>query len=360
MRSILVTGGAGFIGSHLVRHALKQVTTRVVNLDKLTYAGNLHLLADLADEPRHVFNQGDIADSDLVRSLLAEHRPAAVVNLAAETHVDRSIDEPARFVATNVVGTARLLETILQYWQTLGDQARTSFRFLHVSTDEVFGSLGDSGQFNEASPVAPNSPYAASKAAADHFVRAYHQTYGLPTLITNSSNNYGPGQFPEKLVPLAILAAINGQPIPLYGDGRQVRDWLHVEDHCQGLLATLERGAPGETYCFGGACEHTNLSLVEMVCHIVDQLQPNNAPAAARIRFVEDRPGHDRRYAMDASKAHDKLRWRPGRDFEAGLHDTVRWYFNNRAWISGIGSDDHRGERLGRRTAGGGRSETLP
>ncbi len=347
MRTILVTGGAGFIGSCLVRQLAGHRIARIVNLDKLTYAGHLESLAAVRDDPRCVFVRGDIADVALIGALLAEHQPEAIVNLAAETHVDRSIDTPTPFVETNVVGTARLLETTLRYWQSLAPGERETFRFLHVSTDEVFGSLGATGRFSESSPAAPNSPYAASKAAGDHFVRAYHHTYGLPTLLIHCSNNYGPYQFPEKLVPLAILAAVEGRPIPLYGDGQQLRDWLHVEDHCQGLLAALEYGQPGDTYCFGSEIERTNLSVVESLCRIVDELCPPAAPSAERIQFVADRLGHDCRYAIDTTKARRELKWQPRRDFESGLRQTVEWYLQHQAWVQQVSRGVYGGERLG-------------
>ena len=347
MQTILITGGAGFIGGCLVRQVLAAGETRVVNLDKLTYAGNLDSLAGVRDNARYVFVQGDIGDQPLVGRLLDEYRPAAIVNLAAETHVDRSIDSPAAFIETNVLGTARLLAAALVYWQALDAAGQGAFRFLHVSTDEVFGSLGDSGRFTEASPPLPNSPYAASKAAGDHFVRAYHRTYGLPTLVTNCSNNYGPYQFPEKLVPLVTLAAAEGRAIPIYGDGQQVRDWLHVEDHCQGLLAALRHGEPGEMYCLGADAERTNLQIVEAICRIVDELRPEMAPTAERIQFVEDRPGHDRRYAIDPSKARAALGWRPTHDLDFGLRETVRWYLEHPEWVERVTSGGYRGERLG-------------
>ena len=347
MRSILVTGGAGFIGSCLVRRLLERGHERVVNLDKLTYAGNLDSLAAVRHDPRHVFIQGDIADEALVGALLEEHRPAAILNLAAESHVDRSIDDPAAFVETNVLGTCRLLEAARRYWSNLSAPESAAFRFLHVSTDEVYGALGPSGRSLESSPTAPNSPYAASKAAADEFVRAYYQTYGLPTITTNSSNNYGPYQFPEKLVPLMILAALEGKPLPIYGDGRQVRQWLFVEDHCHGLLAALLHGRPGEVYNLGGECERTNLQTVETICRIVDELRPELTPTNARITHVDDRPGHDRRYALDSSKAHRELAWQPSHDFEAGLRQTVLWYLDNPVWVERVTSGVYRGERLG-------------
>lgn len=359
METILVTGGAGFIGSNFVRQWLASFSAeeacRLVNLDKLTYAGNLDSLAGCLDDPRHVFVQGDIGDRPLVDRLLAEYRPRAVVNFAAESHVDRSIDGPEAFVQTNVVGTFRLLEAARKHWSGLPETERAAFRFLHVSTDEVYGSLGPEGRFTETTPCAPNSPYSASKAASDHFVRAYHHTYGLPTLITNCSNNYGPYQFPEKLIPLMILNALEGKPLPVYGDGRQVRDWLFVEDHCRAVRAVLARGIPGEVYNIGGDCERTNLEVVETLCEIVDRLRPGlpHAPCRSLITFVTDRPGHDRRYAIDASKIRQQLGWRPQEDFRSGLERTVRWYLENRPWIQRITSGKYRGERLGLGGVGG-------
>lgn len=347
MRSILITGGAGFIGSSLVRQLVGAGQYRVVTFDKLTYAGNLDSLADVFQVPHHAFVWGDIADRQLVANLLVEHRPAAIINLAAETHVDRSIDSPEAFVQTNVVGTWRLLEATRDYWQSLPAAEQASFRFLHVSTDEVYGSIAAPDRASEDSPLAPNSPYAASKAAADQFVRAYQRTYGLPTITTRSSNNYGPFQFPEKLIPLMILAAVSGRKLPLYGDGQHVRDWLHASDHGEGLLATLERGRPGEVYNLGGDCQRTNLKVVQSICRIVDELRPDVAAAANRLEFVADRPGHDRRYALDSGKAQRELSWRPRYDLESGLRATVAWYLSHPDWIERITSGKYRGERLG-------------
>jgi dTDP-glucose 4,6-dehydratase len=348
MPPILVAGGVGFIGGHFVRQWVGEGLGLVVNLDKLTYAANLESLSDVLDDPRHVFVEGDICDSPLVARLLAEHRPGTIVNFAAESHVDRSIDGPAEFVQTNVVGTFRLLEAARQYWSTLAEPARSRFRFLHVSTDEVYGSLGPVGKFSETTPYAPNSPYAASKAAGDHFVRAYHHTYGLPTLITHGTNNYGPYQFPEKLIPLMIVNAVAGKPLPVYGDGRQVRDWLYVGDHCRAIRLVLAEGVPGEVYTIGGNCERTNLEVVRTIAALVDRLRPElpHRPCTRLIRFVDDRPGHDRRYAVDASKIQRDLGWTALTDIESGLEQTVRWYLDNQAWVQRISSGAYR-ERLG-------------
>ena len=325
---LLVTGGAGFIGANFVLHAIAATGEAVVNLDKLTYAGSLENLAPLAGDARHDFVRGDICDRALVRRLLAERRPRAIVHFAAESHVDRSIEGPADFVQTNVVGTFSLLEEAAAHWKSLEAAERARFRFLHVSTDEVYGSLAPGEPaFSEARPYAPNSPYSASKAAADHLVRAYHVTYGLPTLTTNCSNNYGPRQLAEKLIPLMITNALAGKPLPVYGDGKNVRDWLYVEDHCTALLAVLGKGRAGETYNIGARCEKDNLELVKGVCALLDQMRPRAAGRYEElIRFVTDRPGHDRRYAIDASKITRELGWRPAQDFESGLRKTVEWY----------------------------------
>lgn len=349
MSSILVTGGAGFIGSALVRHLVAHERRRVVNLDKLTYAGNLDSLESVLDDANHVFVEGDIADRRLVAELLETHQPTAIVNLAAESHVDRSIDEPAPFLQTNVLGAFELLEAARQYWSRLAEPARRAFRFLHVSTDEVYGSLGPDGCFTESTPYAPNSPYSASKAAADHFVRAFHHTYGLPTITTNCSNNYGPCQFPEKLVPLVIQNAIEGKPLPVYGDGGNVRDWLYVEDHCRALAAALGRGKPGEVYNIGGDYQRTNLAIVEALCEAIDELCPHlpHRPCRDLITFVEDRPGHDRRYAIDAGKARRELDWHAQVDLHTGLRLTVEWYVGHAQWVKRVTSGSYRGERLG-------------
>ncbi len=349
MATILVTGGAGFIGGCFVRQWLAEENDTIVNLDKLTYAGNLDSLDPVAGNPRHVFVQGDICDTVLVEQLLAEHRPRAIVNFAAESHVDRSIDGPAEFVQTNVVGTFTLLDAARKYWTTLAPRARDKFRFLQVSTDEVYGALGATGLFTESMPYSPNSPYSASKASCDHFVRAYHHTYGMPTLITNCSNNYGPYQFPEKLIPLMIMNAIEGKPLPLYGDGRQVRDWLFVEDHCHAIRQVLAAAAPGEVYNVGGNCERTNRAVVETICAAIDERLPNlrHAPCHSLVTYVTDRPGHDRRYAIDASKIQRDLGWQPQQDFETGMALTVDWYLSNRRWVNRVTTGTYRRQRLG-------------
>ncbi|MDD2420867.1 MAG: dTDP-glucose 4,6-dehydratase [Heliobacteriaceae bacterium] len=342
MKTILVTGGAGFIGCNFIRHGLLHTGELIVNLDRLTYAGNQASLAPIFDHPRHHFVQGDITNSALVRKLLQNHKPAAIVHLAAESHVDRSIRGPFPFVQTNIVGTFRLLETVRRYWLTLPAGEQADFRFLHVSTDEVYGSLLPTEEaFTETSLYAPNSPYAASKAAADHLARAYHQTYGLPVLITHCSNNYGPYQYPEKLIPLMILRAIAGQPLPVYGDGRQVRDWLYVADHCRALQLVLAQGRPGLTYNIGGNTEKTNLSIVHHLCDLLDELHPRPDGKTYRhqITFVTDRPGHDRRYAVNTAKIRQELGWQPRESFPTGLRRTVKWYLANKEWchtISGL------------------------
>ena len=340
---ILVTGGAGFIGSNFVLDWIATEGTPVVNLDKLTYAGNPANLAALKDDARHIFAHGDINDRTLVAKLLQQHRPRAIVHFAAESHVDRSIHGPGEFVQTNVVGTFSLLEETRAYWSALDAEARKNFRFLHVSTDEVYGSLGmDDPAFSETTPYAPNSPYAASKAGSDHLVRAYHHTYGLPTVTTNCSNNYGPLQFPEKLIPLMILNALSGKPLPVYGDGKNVRDWLYVGDHCSGIRAALARGRPGETYNIGGNSEKTNLEVVHALCATLDSLYPAGAPHEKLIQFVKDRPGHDRRYAINADKIKHELGWAPQEKFDHGLRKTVDWYLNNSDWIRGVTSGEYR------------------
>jgi dTDP-glucose 4,6-dehydratase len=349
MRSLLITGGVGFIGSNLVRYALDHTPDRLVIVDKLTYAGSLLNLDEPLKDPRVVFVKADIADRDAMTRVFADHQPTAVLNLAAETHVDRSIDGPRPFIDTNLVGTFVLLEAARAHVTSLRPEAAAAFRFLHVSTDEVYGTLGADGLFSEETPYAPNSPYAASKAGADHLVRAYHHTYGLQTVITNCSNNYGPYQFPEKLMPLMILNAIDERPLPIYGDGGNVRDWLHVEDHCAGLLLALERGRAGEKYNIGGGNERTNLEIVDRICAIVDELRPG-AQSRARLKtFVADRPGHDRRYAIDASRIRRELAWAPRHTFEAGLRETVRWYLGHRDWCEQVQAGRYDRERLGLR-----------
>jgi dTDP-glucose 4,6-dehydratase len=359
MQTLLITGGAGFIGANLVQYALRTTAARAIVVDKLTYASNPRALELLVREPRVTFVKADIADEAAISSVFADHAPTAVLNLAAETHVDRSIDGPKAFVETNLVGTFVLLERARAYIRTLPDPAR--FRFLHVSTDEVFGTLGDEGLFSESSPYAPNSPYAASKAGADHLVRSYHETYGLPTLITNCSNNYGPFQHPEKLIPLMILNALEGRRLPIYGDGGNVRDWLHVEDHCAAIMRVLEAGRPGQSYNVGASNEQSNLSLVGHLCAALEAVVPasaNPALQAAGVRryddlkvFVRDRPGHDRRYAVDATRLRRELGWQPTRTFEAGLLDTVQWYVAHRGWFA-PGASGYDRERLGLGTAG--------
>jgi len=350
MRTLLVTGGAGFIGGEFVRQVLREeAATKVVNLDKLTYAGNLDSLAEFAGEARHQFVQGDICDTALVKSLLAEHKPAAVVHFAAESHVDRSIDGPRIFLETNVIGTFNLLQEARGFWNSLEAAPKGTFRFLHVSTDEVYGSLGDTGLFEETTPYDPHSPYSASKAASDHFVNAYHHTYGLPTLMTNCSNNYGPYQFPEKLIPLMILNALEGKPLPVYGDGANVRDWLYVGDHCRAIRRVLEAGRVGQTYNVGGNSERRNIDVVKTICRIVDELKPGlpHSPCESLITYVADRPGHDRRYAIDATKIAEELGWKPSVTFEEGIRDTVAWYLANAEWIDRVQSGAYRRERLG-------------
>ena len=347
MATLLITGGAGFIGSNLVRHALDRTADRLVVVDKLTYAGSLLNLERPLADPRVTFVRADIADRAAMTRVFDEARPEAVVNLAAETHVDRSIDSPHPFVDTNIVGTFVLLETARQFTARLDARARAGFRFLHVSTDEVYGTLGASGLFTEETAYAPNSPYAASKASADHLVRAYFHTYGLPVLITNCSNNYGPFQFPEKLIPLMILNALDWRPLPIYGDGGNVRDWLHVDDHCAGILLALRNGRPGEKYNIGGGNERTNLEIVDRVCDLVDEAAPGAAGHRALKTFVPDRPGHDRRYAIDAGKIRRDLGWAPRYTFEDGLKDTVRWYLEHRDWCNAVQSGRYDRQRLG-------------
>jgi dTDP-glucose 4,6-dehydratase len=341
--TILVTGGAGFIGSNFVLDWIAAVGEPVVNLDKLTYAGNLANLNSLANDARHVFVRGDITDAALLRRLLAEHRPRAVVHFAAESHVDRSIHGPAAFVHTNMVGTFELLEASREYWLSLAGPEKAAFRFLHVSTDEVYGTLRDTDPaFSETTPYAPNSPYSASKAGSDHLVRAYHHTYGFPSVTTNCSNNYGPYQFPEKLIPLMIANALEGKPLPVYGDGRQIRDWLYVGDHCEAIRVALASGRPGETYNIGGNSEKRNLEVVHAICDALDVVRQHPGGHHKLITFVADRPGHDRRYAIDASKIRGELGWKPRETFESGLAKTVRWYLDNAAWVAQVRSGEYR------------------
>jgi dTDP-glucose 4,6-dehydratase len=342
---ILVTGAAGFIGANFVLDWVAQSQEPVVNLDKLTYAGNPENLASLQGNPGHIFVQGDIGDRSLVDRLLAEHKPRAVVNFAAESHVDRSIHGPEDFIQTNVVGTFHLLESVRAYWGFLEDEAKSAFRFLHVSTDEVYGTLGpNDAPFTETTPYTPNSPYSASKAASDHLVRAYHHTYGLPVLTTNCSNNYGPYHFPEKLIPLMIVNALAGKPLPVYGDGMQVRDWLFVKDHCSAIRRVLEAGATGETYNVGGWNEKPNIEIVKTVCALLDDLRPraDGQSYTTQITYVKDRPGHDRRYAIDATKIHRELGWKPAETFDTGIRKTVQWYLDHPDWVAHVQSGDYR------------------
>ena len=355
--TLLITGGAGFIGSNLVRHALEHTPDQLVIIDKLTYAGSLLNLEEALADRRVRFVQADIADRDAMRQVFAEVQPAAVLNLAAETHVDRSIDGPRPFIDTNIVGTFVLLETARHFVAALPEAGRGSFRFLHVSTDEVYGTLGASGQFSEETPYAPNSPYAASKASADHLVRAYFHTFGLPVLLTNCSNNYGPYQFPEKLIPLVVLNALEGRPLPIYGDGGNIRDWLHVDDHCAGILQVLHRGRCGEKYNIGGGSERSNLQVVDLICDALEARRPAAANTSlarhnvtgyrALKTFVADRPGHDRRYAIDATKIHRELGWTSRHSFEDGLRETVDWYLEHRDWCEAIQAGRYDRERLG-------------
>jgi dTDP-glucose 4,6-dehydratase len=346
---ILVTGGAGFIGANFVLDWLAQSDEAIINLDALTYAGNLQNLASLAADRRHIFVHGDIGDAKLVSSLLNEHKPRAVINFAAESHVDRSIHGPEDFIQTNIVGTFRLLEAVRAYWSGLKDETKQGFRFLHVSTDEVYGSLAkDEPAFSETRRYEPNSPYSASKAASDHLVRAYHHTYGLPVLTTNCSNNYGPYHFPEKLIPLMIVNALAGKPLPVYGDGQQIRDWLYVKDHCSAVRRVLEAGRVGEVYNIGGCNEKPNIDIVHTICALLDELRPLSTTHyplptyRSLITYVADRPGHDRRYAIDAGKIEHELGWRPAETFETGIRKTVQWYLDNQSWVSNVQSGAYR------------------
>lgn len=348
--TIIVTGGAGFIGGNFVLDWIKAGLGTVINLDKLTYAGNLENLSDIEGNPEHVFVHGDIGDRELLAKLLAEHKPRAVINFAAESHVDRSIHGPEDFIQTNVVGTFHLLEEVRAYWNALvaanpEEKTNPQFRFLHVSTDEVYGTLGPNDPaFTETTPYAPNSPYSASKAASDHLVRAYHHTYGLPVLTTNCSNNYGPYHFPEKLIPLCLLNALNGKPLPIYGDGQQIRDWLFVKDHCSAIRRVLEAGKLGETYNVGGWNEKANLDVIHILCDILNELQPRSDGKRyeEQITFVTDRPGHDRRYAIDASRLERELGWKPAETFETGIRKTVEWYLQNQGWVANVTSGEYR------------------
>jgi dTDP-glucose 4,6-dehydratase len=348
VKTILVTGGAGFIGGTYVRRYASK-SLKIINLDSLTYAGNLESLATLNNCASHRFVHGDVRDTELVTRLLREHQPEAVLHFAAESHVDRSIGAPAQFIETNVLGTQNMLECARGYWADLSDAGKRTFRFLHVSTDEVYGSLGSTGKFTESTPYAPNSPYSASKAASDHLARAYFHTYGMPVLISNCSNNYGPFQFPEKLIPLMIMNALEGKPLPIYGDGSNIRDWLHVDDHCEALNMILEKGRPGEVYNIGGDAERTNLDVVETICRLVDKLRSDASEnsATSLITYVTDRPGHDQRYAIDASKIKREVGWIPKHGFESGMHETVQWYLENRSWTESVTSGSYQRQRLG-------------
>jgi len=345
MKTYLITGGAGFIGSNFILKKINDGGVRIINLDLLTYAGNLMNLESIQGDPNHIFIKGDIGDRKLVRDILTHYHPCAVINLAAESHVDRSIDSPGDFIQTNVLGTYHLLEEVRRYWDHLPHEQKGDFRLLHVSTDEVYGSLGpEDPPFHEETPYTPNSPYSASKAASDHLVRAYYHTYGLPVLTTNCSNNYGPRQFPEKLIPLITLNALEGKNLPIYGDGLNVRDWLYVEDHCEAIDMVLKKGDMGETYNIGGRCEKTNVEIVKTVCEILDEMLPDSPykPHASLINFVKDRPGHDRRYAIDSSKIERKLGWIPKESLESGLRKTIEWYLENPKWVKSIQTGAYR------------------
>ncbi len=342
MNKILITGGAGFIGSAVIRQLIVETDATVINVDKLTYAGNLQSLSSVANNPRYRFEHVDICDAAEVARLFREHQPDGVMHLAAESHVDRSITGPADFIETNIIGTYTLLEAAREYWNALPAERKSAFRFQHISTDEVYGSLGDSGFFTENTAYQPNSPYSASKASSDHLVRAWHHTYGLPVVTTNCSNNYGPFHFPEKLIPLVILNALNGKPLPIYGKGDNIRDWLYVDDHARALRLVLTRGQVGETYNIGGWNEKTNLEVVQAICSILDELHPQGAPHASLITYVQDRPGHDHRYAIDASKIARELGWKPQETFDSGLRKTVEWYLANTDWINGVTSGEYQ------------------
>lgn len=342
MQRILITGGAGFIGSAVIRQFISDTDCNVINLDKLTYAGNLRSLDSISSNPRYSFEKVDICNAVEVARVFLEHQPDAVMHLAAESHVDRSISGPATFIQTNIVGTYTLLEEARNYWNTLEPARKAAFRFHHISTDEVYGSLGATGFFTEQTAYEPNSPYSASKAASDHLVRAWHHTYGLPVITTNCSNNYGPFHFPEKLIPLAILNAVNGKPVPIYGTGDNIRDWLYVDDHARALRLVLEQGQLGETYNIGGWNEKSNLEVVQFICTILDELRPQGAPHSRLITHVQDRPGHDRRYAIDAGKIERSLGWKPQETFESGLRKTVEWYLSNTGWVDGVTSGEYQ------------------
>jgi dTDP-glucose 4,6-dehydratase len=348
MKTVLVTGGAGFIGSNLVRYIINNTDWQIVNVDKLTYAGNLESLRDIAEDPRYSFEKVDICDKENIARIFSQYQPDAVMHLAAESHVDRSIDGPAEFINTNIFGTYDLLENARSYWQDLESEKKHAFRFLHISTDEVFGSLGSEGYFTEETSYDPSSPYSASKASSDHLVRAWHRTFGLPTLITNCSNNYGPYQFPEKLIPVVLLNALNRRPVPVYGKGENVRDWLYVEDHVRALLKVFENGKPGETYNVGGHNERTNLQVVETICMIMDELKSDhNFKHNSLITFVKDRPGHDMRYAINPLKIQNNLGWKPEVLFEEGIKKTVKWYLDNQIWYESILNGSYKLKRLG-------------
>jgi dTDP-glucose 4,6-dehydratase len=349
MKTFFVTGGAGFIGGNFILSLMKTNQVKVINYDKLTYAGNLDTLASVEKNPHYTFEQGDICDKNRLKNLFEKHEIDAVIHFAAESHVDRSIKIPGDFIQTNIVGTYELLEVTRWYWQELSATRKDNFRFLHVSTDEVYGSLGETDLFTEETAYAPNSPYAASKASSDHLVRSYHKTFNLPVLTTNCSNNYGPYQFPEKLLPLMVTKALSGKPLPVYGDGKQIRDWLYVDDHCLAILQVLKKGTVGQVYNIGGHNEKTNLDVVQTLCNILDEMVPDSPhlPHEKLISFVEDRPGHDRRYAIDASKIQNQLGWVPQESFETGLLKTVRWYLDNKAWTERVLSGAYQGERLG-------------
>lgn len=351
MRTMIVTGGAGFIGAHFVKISLNNDhELRIINIDKLTYAGNLESLTSVSKNSRYTFIQADIGDRSLISEILQKYQPNEVVNFAAESHVDRSIDSPETFFETNMMGTFRLIDEVRKWYKNLSDIEKEKFRFLHVSTDEVYGALGEKGFFTEETPFAPNSPYSASKASSDHVVRAYHHTYGIPVLTTNCSNNYGPNQFPEKLIPLVIQKALAGEELPIYGDGMQIRDWLYVEDHCRAILKVLAKGRVGETYNIGGHNEISNVKVVEMLCDLLDELKPRGDGKSyfSQHKFVSDRPGHDRRYAIDAGKIERELGWKPLETFETGFRKTVKWYLDNSEWVGRVTSGKYRQERLGR------------